>query len=494
MLLRGSSRDDIQYPRKGGLTKIKKKLKELIPDDTKLRDDVYNQIKTTRQDFGGYESPHMSGEKVDVPVSYFVDELGLGEEEGKKAAKEYADAMSGLGYNVLYEDRAGRYGVIDIQNRPAKKSTKKSRGTQEKPNPLFQKIYDKVGKENFENYRQTVIQREAGNSDNPYQTVQMEGGPGRGAYQFEPDALVTAANKAMMLDNDEGNRAVYQDIIDGHIQDATQLHPELQDNLFAASNYVVDYNPETGEKNIRLNTELNNLSPESYGTVWKNVHHRGPGEIKPLDPIPTRSNPPVVPAGVLEQVTQPSIQRYEQDPDIPSSPLGVHEYPNQPVNVPTQDGSISMRGVTYPILAIPDNDSPTVMLPNEEHKFNNSKNVLEIPMENTKKEWPKVSSVRTGKGHVKNPRAYNPFSLDFMAANKDKDSQKAMKEFLEANKKLEQYGVAVDFDGNIVENPNSTLYNRALKTLEEEIKSKKGTGKKKVATKARGGLTNPFSL
>lgn len=65
---------------------------------------------------------------------------------------------------------------------------------------------------------------------------------------------------------------------------------------------------------------------------------------------------------------------------IPSSPMGLYEYPNQPVNVPTPDGSITMNGIGSPVLAIPNNNKPQMMYPNKNYNFNKSNSVLEIPM------------------------------------------------------------------------------------------------------------------
>lgn len=72
------------------------------------------------------------------------------------------------------------------------------------------------------------------------------------------------------------------------------------------------------------------------------------------------------------------VPKYLKYGGIPTSYNGLHEYPNQPVNIPS--GRISMQSIPYPVLAFPDNDKPTVMKPNREYNFKNSNNVFEIPL------------------------------------------------------------------------------------------------------------------
>lgn len=64
--------------------------------------------------------------------------------------------------------------------------------------------------------------------------------------------------------------------------------------------------------------------------------------------------------------------------NIPVSPAGQFEFPNQPVLIPS--GDITMRGMMNPILAVPNNDQPTLMMPNMNYNFRNSNSVLEIPV------------------------------------------------------------------------------------------------------------------
>lgn len=62
---------------------------------------------------------------------------------------------------------------------------------------------------------------------------------------------------------------------------------------------------------------------------------------------------------------------------IPTSKNGLYDYPRQPVNVPS--GNITMKGIDYDVLAIPNGDDPVLMKPNRNYKFPNSTNVLELP-------------------------------------------------------------------------------------------------------------------
>lgn len=62
---------------------------------------------------------------------------------------------------------------------------------------------------------------------------------------------------------------------------------------------------------------------------------------------------------------------------VPMSMYGLYEYPQQPVVVPSN--RITMDGINKEVLAVPDNDPPIVMQPNQEYSFPNSTEVLEVP-------------------------------------------------------------------------------------------------------------------
>lgn len=77
-------------------------------------------------------------------------------------------------------------------------------------------------------------------------------------------------------------------------------------------------------------------------------------------------------------VSNPIMQQGGQ---IPSTPLGQYQYPNQVVNIPT-NGSITMQGVNYPLLGISqETGQRQVMFPNQEYFFKNTQNVVEVPLD-----------------------------------------------------------------------------------------------------------------
>lgn len=82
-------------------------------------------------------------------------------------------------------------------------------------------------------------------------------------------------------------------------------------------------------------------------------------------------------AQVSQFVENPVMQEGGQ---IPISPNGVYDYPNQEVIVPT-NGSITMKNVDTPLMGISlETGEKQMMMPNLEYFFNNTRNVLEIPM------------------------------------------------------------------------------------------------------------------
>lgn len=63
---------------------------------------------------------------------------------------------------------------------------------------------------------------------------------------------------------------------------------------------------------------------------------------------------------------------------IPVSKDGLYKYPNQPVKVPSNH--ITMKGIDKQVLAIPNNDKPTMMFPEFDYVFPNSNSVTEVPV------------------------------------------------------------------------------------------------------------------
>lgn len=104
ILLRGNSPKNIEYPKGNWYEKAMEDLKSIN------RTDLIDEIIKIRKDFGGYESGHLQGKKVDIPYSFFVSKYG--KEEGTKKAQEFIKALKDSGFSVIDERRAG---VIDIK-------------------------------------------------------------------------------------------------------------------------------------------------------------------------------------------------------------------------------------------------------------------------------------------------------------------------------------------------------------------------------------------
>ena len=104
-----------------------------------------------------------------------------------------------------------------------------------------------------------------------------------------------------------------------------------------------------------------------------------PQEMKVLlqgaNPRATQTDPPVEGGNPAGEVPVIMGQR-----GIPTSENGLHEYPNQPVYVPSNQ--ITMAGILDDVLGIADTGEMKLMKPNEEHKFKGAEGVLELPMDN----------------------------------------------------------------------------------------------------------------
>jgi hypothetical protein len=73
------------------------------------------------------------------------------------------------------------------------------------------------------------------------------------------------------------------------------------------------------------------------------------------------------------------LSEIAQQGGIPISPRGLYDYPKQEVIVPTTDGRITMKGISYDVLGIDDFGNKKVMKPNGEYKFK-GKTIHEIPL------------------------------------------------------------------------------------------------------------------
>ncbi len=68
----------------------------------------------------------------------------------------------------------------------------------------------------------------------------------------------------------------------------------------------------------------------------------------------------------------------QQGGRIPVSSRGVYDYPNQEVIVPTTDGRVTMKNITYPILGIDEYGNTQLMQPDGEYQFQ-GKTIHEVP-------------------------------------------------------------------------------------------------------------------
>jgi hypothetical protein len=100
ILLRGNSPEDIEYPKGNWYGKASKDLKKVG------REDLLDEVANIRSDFGGYESGHLKGSKMDIPYSSFKND---------QEAKEFIKELREGGLEVIDEEKAGQRGVIDIR-------------------------------------------------------------------------------------------------------------------------------------------------------------------------------------------------------------------------------------------------------------------------------------------------------------------------------------------------------------------------------------------
>lgn len=80
--------------------------------------------------------------------------------------------------------------------------------------------------------------------------------------------------------------------------------------------------------------------------------------------------------------TQPSSNQnvMRDGGQIKVSSDGLYQYPKQDVLVPTTDGRITMKNISYPVKGISQETGEEILMqPGGEYQFKNTKNVLEIP-------------------------------------------------------------------------------------------------------------------
>lgn len=107
LILRGDSPENIEYSNRADVNKI---LANRFP---KRKDELIEKFRKLRLGFGGFQSPHLQGKKIDIPYSYFINKYG--EEEGLKKVEEFINKLESEGLKVRDEKEEGLRGVIDIQ-------------------------------------------------------------------------------------------------------------------------------------------------------------------------------------------------------------------------------------------------------------------------------------------------------------------------------------------------------------------------------------------
>lgn len=122
-------------------------------------------------------------------------------------------------------------------------------------------------------YRNMTAKHETGGTFDPRQK-QKKGGPGRGLFQFEPDALKTAAKRMKAYYKQSGldipdyiNKAS-----EGEIKDASTLTPQQQEMMFVGQMLQVDDAGENPQLNRAFKKDFNTVG--DYADAWFRVHNR----------------------------------------------------------------------------------------------------------------------------------------------------------------------------------------------------------------------------
>lgn len=110
ILLRGSSPEDITYGSGNWYPQAEERIRQVDPENAQ---EILQRIGNVRKDFGGYQSPHMQGKKVDIPKSSFIQRHGA--EAGEERFQQLQNLLQQEGYKTLYEPEAGQQGVLDIK-------------------------------------------------------------------------------------------------------------------------------------------------------------------------------------------------------------------------------------------------------------------------------------------------------------------------------------------------------------------------------------------
>lgn len=107
-LLRGKVPEKLDYPSNTDWRNpLKQQLEGRVPDV----DSVAEAVSRIRGDFGGYQSPHLDGRKVDLSAKDY----------GQDKLQQLQKFLKGRGYEAMYEPNAGHKGVLDIRLKDVQK-------------------------------------------------------------------------------------------------------------------------------------------------------------------------------------------------------------------------------------------------------------------------------------------------------------------------------------------------------------------------------------
>jgi hypothetical protein len=131
--------------------------------------------------------------------------------------------------------------------------------------------------ETYKTYRNLVINHETGGTFDPRQ-MQLEGGPGRGLFQFEGDSVETATARLKTYFRNKGMEV--PDFL-GKTKDATELPPQQQELLFIGQmmNKVQDKDEEEGIYKVELNSAFkkDEWKVSDYADAWIKTHNKTSG-------------------------------------------------------------------------------------------------------------------------------------------------------------------------------------------------------------------------
>lgn len=120
------------------------------------------------------------------------------------------------------------------------------------------------------------------------------------------------------------------------------------------------------------------VTPEFLQNFFKNYQNDN-GNINDLREITDEQGLLNLLNGMAARDNNINMFYAQQGGQIPVSSLGMYKYPNQQVVVPSN--SITMKNINYPVLGKSlETGEQKIMMPNLEYYFNNTKNVLEIPL------------------------------------------------------------------------------------------------------------------